>query len=110
LHFSLDSTFHPFSAFKHESDGRVIIAEFESFLLLNTYAPNMSWKEEENSFQRRQKVGHEDAGVCSTNRQTFDLVWRFERQVVDKCLFLSEEGWGKNSRDILARLLIVHDN
>ncbi|OAY86028.1 DNA-(apurinic or apyrimidinic site) lyase [Ananas comosus] len=36
-------------------DGRVIIAEFESFLLLNTYAPNNGWKEEENSFQRRRK-------------------------------------------------------
>ncbi|XP_020107635.1 DNA-(apurinic or apyrimidinic site) lyase isoform X1 [Ananas comosus] len=40
---------------KHEPDGRVIIAEFESFLLLNTYAPNNGWKEEENSFQRRRK-------------------------------------------------------
>ncbi|GJN13407.1 hypothetical protein PR202_gb00103 [Eleusine coracana subsp. coracana] len=44
-----------FSASKHESDGRVIIVEFESFLLLNTYAPNNGWKEEENSFQRRRK-------------------------------------------------------
>ncbi|KAL6905827.1 hypothetical protein ACP4OV_003428 [Aristida adscensionis] len=43
------------SSSKHESDGRVIIAEFESFLLLNTYAPNNGWKEEENSFQRRRK-------------------------------------------------------
>uniref|UniRef100_A0A0D3HTB1 Endonuclease/exonuclease/phosphatase domain-containing protein n=1 Tax=Oryza barthii TaxID=65489 RepID=A0A0D3HTB1_9ORYZ len=40
---------------QHEPDGRVIIAEFESFLLLNTYAPNNGWKEEENSFQRRRK-------------------------------------------------------
>ncbi|KAG8051285.1 hypothetical protein GUJ93_ZPchr0009g489 [Zizania palustris] len=42
-------------ASKHETDGRVIVAEFESFLLLNTYAPNNGWKEEENSFQRRRK-------------------------------------------------------
>ncbi|XP_062203518.1 DNA-(apurinic or apyrimidinic site) endonuclease [Phragmites australis] len=48
--FNLDVT-----SSKHESDGRVIIAEFESFLLLNTYAPNNGWKEEENSFQRRRK-------------------------------------------------------
>ncbi|TVU51700.1 hypothetical protein EJB05_03141 [Eragrostis curvula] len=48
--FNLDRT-----SSKHESDGRVIIAEFESFLLLNTYAPNNGWKEEENSFQRRRK-------------------------------------------------------
>ncbi|KAF2907408.1 hypothetical protein DAI22_12g095300 [Oryza sativa Japonica Group] len=48
--FNLDRT-----SSKHEPDGRVIIAEFESFLLLNTYAPNNGWKEEENSFQRRRK-------------------------------------------------------
>lgn len=52
---SQESTFVLFSASKHEPDGRVIIAEFESFLLLNTYAPNNGWKEEENSFQRRRK-------------------------------------------------------
>uniref|UniRef100_A0ACD5TK52 Uncharacterized protein n=1 Tax=Avena sativa TaxID=4498 RepID=A0ACD5TK52_AVESA len=48
--FNLDRT-----SSKHEADGRVIIVEFESFLLLNTYAPNNGWKEEENSFQRRRK-------------------------------------------------------
>ncbi|KAJ8752002.1 hypothetical protein K2173_001028 [Erythroxylum novogranatense] len=48
--FSLDKT-----ASKHEPDGRVILAEFETFRLLNTYAPNNGWKEEENSFQRRRK-------------------------------------------------------
>lgn len=40
---------------KHELDGRVILAEFESFFLLNTYVPNNGWKEEENSFKRRRK-------------------------------------------------------
>ncbi|KAL6973108.1 DNA-(apurinic or apyrimidinic site) endonuclease [Sarracenia purpurea var. burkii] len=48
--FSLDQT-----ASKHEPDGRVILAEFESFRILNTYSPNNGWKEEENSFQRRRK-------------------------------------------------------
>ncbi|KAJ7956117.1 DNA-(apurinic or apyrimidinic site) lyase [Quillaja saponaria] len=47
--FNLDKT-----ANKHEVDGRVILAEFETFRLLNTYAPNNGWKEE-NSFQRRRK-------------------------------------------------------
>ncbi|CAB4280593.1 unnamed protein product [Prunus armeniaca] len=42
-------------ASKHEPDGRVILAEFETFNLLNTYAPNNGWKEEENSFPRRRK-------------------------------------------------------
>lgn len=40
---------------KHETDGRVILAEFDSFRLLNTYVPNNGWKEEESSFQRRRK-------------------------------------------------------
>jgi len=48
--FNLDRT-----SSKHEMDGRVIIVEFESFFVLNTYAPNNGWKEEEKSFQRRRK-------------------------------------------------------
>lgn len=43
------------SASKHERDGRVILVEFDTFRLLNTYSPNNGWKEEENSFQRRRK-------------------------------------------------------
>ncbi|CAK8566224.1 unnamed protein product [Lathyrus sativus] len=42
-------------ASKHEPDGRVILIEFETFRLLNTYVPNNGWKEEANSFQRRRK-------------------------------------------------------
>ncbi|KAL2243001.1 UNVERIFIED_CONTAM: DNA-(apurinic or apyrimidinic site) lyase [Sesamum indicum] len=48
--FSLDQT-----GSKHEPDGRVIFAEFESFRLLNTYVPNNGWKDEESAFQRRRK-------------------------------------------------------
>lgn len=48
--FSLDRTVS-----KHEPDGRVILAEFETFRIMNTYAPNNGWKEEETSFQRRRK-------------------------------------------------------
>ncbi|XP_056174911.1 DNA-(apurinic or apyrimidinic site) endonuclease isoform X2 [Syzygium oleosum] len=48
--FLLDS-----KASKHEPDGRVILAEFETFRLLNTYSPNNGWRDEENSFQRRRK-------------------------------------------------------
>ncbi|RVW75146.1 DNA-(apurinic or apyrimidinic site) lyase [Vitis vinifera] len=44
-----------FLASKHEPEGRVILAEFESFRLLNTYVPNNGWKDEETSFQRRRK-------------------------------------------------------
>ncbi|KAI3892990.1 hypothetical protein MKX03_008988 [Papaver bracteatum] len=49
--FSLDQA----ASKKHEPDGRVILAEFESFRVLNTYVPNNGWKDEENSFQRRRK-------------------------------------------------------
>ncbi|KAI4329516.1 hypothetical protein MLD38_027897 [Melastoma candidum] len=48
--FSLDR-----KASKHEPDGRVILAEFETFRLLNTYSPNNGWKDDENAFQRRRK-------------------------------------------------------
>ncbi|KAL8230562.1 hypothetical protein R6Q57_000340 [Mikania cordata] len=48
--FNLDS-----SVSKHEADGRVIIAEFESFRIMNTYVPNNGWKDEETAFQRRRK-------------------------------------------------------
>ncbi|XP_073037231.1 DNA-(apurinic or apyrimidinic site) endonuclease [Primulina eburnea] len=50
ISFTLDQT-----GSKHEPDGRVILAEFESFRLLNTYVPNNGWKDEESSFQRRRK-------------------------------------------------------
>uniref|UniRef100_A0A3Q7FR14 Endonuclease/exonuclease/phosphatase domain-containing protein n=1 Tax=Solanum lycopersicum TaxID=4081 RepID=A0A3Q7FR14_SOLLC len=43
------------SGSKHEPDGRVILAEFETFRILNTYVPNNGWKEEESSFPRRRK-------------------------------------------------------
>ncbi|KAJ8553974.1 hypothetical protein K7X08_024652 [Anisodus acutangulus] len=48
--FSLDA-----KGSKHEPDGRVILAEFETFRILNTYVPNNGWKEEESSFPRRRK-------------------------------------------------------
>lgn len=51
--FSLDQTGS--SALKHEVDGRVIVAEFEGFRLLNSYVPNNGWKDEETSFRRRRK-------------------------------------------------------
>lgn len=38
---------------KHEVDGRVILAEFHSFRLLNTYVPNNGWKDEDMGFPRR---------------------------------------------------------
>lgn len=40
---------------KHESDGRVILAEFDSMCVLNTYVPNNGWKDDDTSFRRRRK-------------------------------------------------------
>lgn len=59
---------------KHEPDGRAILAEFESFRLLNTYVPNNGWKEEESSFQRRRKW---DKRVLEFVHRTSDkpLIW-----------------------------------
>lgn len=67
--FSLDQTVS-----KHEPDGRVILAEFESFRLLNTYAPNNGWKDEATSFQRRRKW---DKRILEFVLQTADkpLIW-----------------------------------
>ncbi|KAI4336264.1 hypothetical protein L6164_014810 [Bauhinia variegata] len=61
-------------ASKHEPDGRVILVEFETFRLLNTYAPNNGWKEEENSFQRRRKW---DKRILEFVKQYSDkpLIW-----------------------------------
>ena len=36
---------------KHHKDGRVMIFEFDKFILMNTYAPNNGW--DENAFERR---------------------------------------------------------
>lgn len=50
ISFSLDPAVK-----KHEPDGRLILAEFESLRFMNTYVPNNGWKEEESSFIRRRK-------------------------------------------------------
>ena len=38
---------------KHHKDGRVMIFEFEKFILMNTYAPNNGW--DESTFNRRRE-------------------------------------------------------
>lgn len=63
-----------FLASKHEPDGRVILVEFETLRLLNTYVPNNGWKEEPNSFQRRRKW---DKRILEFVNQNSDkpLIW-----------------------------------
>eukprot|EP00249_Psilotum_nudum_P006584 c19905_g1_i1 orf=576-1673(-) len=72
IFFSLDKSDAKFP--KHETDGRVILAEFDSFHLLNTYVPNNGWKEEEFGFLRRRKW---DRRITEFVSQTFDkpLIW-----------------------------------
>ncbi|XP_010550711.1 PREDICTED: DNA-(apurinic or apyrimidinic site) lyase [Tarenaya hassleriana] len=69
VYFNLDKL-----ASKHEPDGRVILAEFSTFRVLNTYSPNNGWKEDENSFQRRRKW---DKKILEFVTQTSDkpLIW-----------------------------------
>ena len=82
------------AASKHEPDGRVILAEFETFRLLNTYSPNNGWKEEENAFQRRRKW---DKRIVEFLSQTSDkpLIW---------CGDLNVRYWGSFSASSFATL------
>ncbi|XLU57965.1 hypothetical protein S245_052613, partial [Arachis hypogaea] len=78
---------------KHEPDGRVILVEFETLRLLNTYVPNNGWKEEPNSFQRRRKW---DKRILEFVTQNSDkpLIWcgdlNFRREVDVRKLDMNE--------------------
>eukprot|EP00873_Tetraselmis_striata_P011720 jgi/Tetstr1/431984/TSEL_021461.t1 len=52
---------------KHHPDGRVIIAEFETFDLLATYSPNNGWSEE--SFARRRQWDAEVTAFLRRQRE-----------------------------------------
>ena len=58
----------------HEADGRVIFVEFNSFYLMNTYAPNNGWKDEQSSFQRRRKWDQRILDFVS-KRSAKPLIW-----------------------------------
>ncbi|WVZ19832.1 hypothetical protein V8G54_007154 [Vigna mungo] len=74
-------------ASKHEPDGRVVLVEFETLRLLNTYVPNNGWKEEANSFQRRRKW---DKRILEFVTQNSDkpLIWG---KLVDAYRFLHKD-------------------
>ncbi|MCO5548735.1 hypothetical protein L7F22_002196 [Adiantum nelumboides] len=82
---------------KHEADGRVIIAEFEQFLLMNTYAPNNGWKEEELSFQRRRKWDKKilDFVLRISNKP---LIWCGDLNVSHEEIDVSHAEFFKNAR------------
>lgn len=89
---------------KHEADGRVILAEFEKFHLLNTYAPNNGWKEEENSFQRRRKWDKrlQEFVVQSSNKP---LIWCGDLNV--RCVFVSQ--FSSSPSPILCKVFICEN-
>ena len=60
----------------HEQDGRVIIAEFKEFLLVNTYVPNAGMKLENLSFR-----------YCFVNNGSF----RCRVLIIDVCVFYRGE-------------------
>ncbi|XP_077253062.1 DNAse I-like superfamily protein isoform X2 [Tasmannia lanceolata] len=90
--FSLDKT-----ALKHEPDGRVILAEFENFRLLNTYVPNNGWKDEENSFRRRRKW---DKRILEFVLQSSDkpLIWCGDLNVSHQEIDVSHPDFFRNAK------------
>lgn len=93
MKFSLDET----DTKRHEADGRVIIAEFEQFLLMNTYAPNNGWKEEELSFQRRRKWDQRilDFVIRASNKP---LIWCGDLNVSHEEIDVSHPEFFKNAK------------
>ena len=72
----------------HEQDGRVIIAEFKEFLLVNTYVPNAGMKLENLSFR-----------YCFVNNGSF----RCRVLIIDVCVFYRGE-WDQKLRERMAAL------
>ncbi|KAH7290420.1 hypothetical protein KP509_30G047900 [Ceratopteris richardii] len=82
---------------KHEIDGRVIIAEFEHFCLMNTYVPNNGWREEELSFQRRRKWDERVLEFVSRERSKA-LIWCGDLNVSHEEIDVSHPDFFKNAR------------
>ncbi|XXG62402.1 hypothetical protein AAC387_Pa05g0764 [Persea americana] len=90
--FSLDRT-----ASKHEPDGRVILAEFNTVRLLNTYVPNNGWKDDESSFKRRRKW---DKRMLEFVLQSSDkpLVWCGDLNVSHQEIDVSHPDFFRNAK------------
>lgn len=91
--FSLDKS----DTKKHETDGRVIFAEFNDFHFLNTYAPNNGWKEEELSFQRRRKWDQkilDFVSKCSAK----PLIWCGDLNVSNEDIDVSHPDFFRNAK------------
>lgn len=93
VRFSLDQC----DARKHEADGRVILAEFDNFRLMNTYAPNNGWKEEESSFQRRRKWDQRILDFVSKASEK-PLIWCGDLNVSHEDIDVSHPEFFKNAK------------
>ncbi|XP_058093826.1 DNA-(apurinic or apyrimidinic site) endonuclease isoform X3 [Magnolia sinica] len=84
-------------ALKHEPDGRVILAEFETIRLLNTYVPNNGWKEDETSFKRRRKW---DKRILEFVLQSSDkpLIWCGDLNVSHQDIDVSHPDFFRNAK------------
>lgn len=91
--FSLDQI----DAKKHEVDGRVILAEFEQFFVMNTYAPNNGWKDEEFSFQRRRKWDQRVLNFVSKATEK-PLIWCGDLNVSHEEVDVSHPEFFKNAK------------
>ncbi|KAL3695253.1 hypothetical protein R1sor_009329 [Riccia sorocarpa] len=82
---------------KHEPEGRIILAEFRTFRLLVTYAPNNGWREEEVSFQRRRKW---DKALHSfvTQEHEKPLIWCGDLNVSHEDIDVSHPDFFRNAK------------
>ncbi|KAJ7515362.1 hypothetical protein O6H91_22G011400 [Diphasiastrum complanatum] len=90
--FSLDAGTN-----KHETDGRVVLAEFQSFSLLNTYVPNNGWKDDEQGFQRRQKWDQRMLDFVSRSSKK-PLIWCGDLNVSHEEIDVSHPQFFQNAR------------
>jgi len=93
--FSLDQS--EGSRTKHEVDGRVILAEFHSFRLLNTYVPNNGWKDEDMGFPRR-RAWDQRMLEFVTRPSNKPLVWCGDLNVSHEDIDVSHPDFFRNAK------------
>mmetsp|Transcript_218 Transcript_218/g.538 ORF Transcript_218/g.538 Transcript_218/m.538 type:complete len:377 (-) Transcript_218:1291-2421(-) len=81
----------------HDSDGRIILAEFKSFSLLHTYSPNNGWDEEH--FSRRREWDEKIRRFVSMCREKGrPLIWMGDLNVAPEDDDLSHPEWFRSQK------------